>query len=121
MDGFPREKINATANLKDMIISQMQATFGPVNECENSDNTYTKFDVIIQKFNSVFVARGIVYLKPAKGVALNDHRRWRLLREARSEDGVMNAMENLWNQMQAMDTKDPAMKEMRVGDVYEFR
>jgi len=53
-----------------------------------------------------------VYLKPAGEVTLNDHRRWRLLREGRSEEGVMNAMEDLWNQMQALDAKDPAMKGM---------
>lgn len=65
----------------------------------------------MQKFETVFVARGIVYLKPNdREVALNDHRRWRLLREGRSEDDVLSAMENLWNQMQAMDTKDPDMK-----------
>lgn len=65
----------------------------------------------MQKFETVFVARGIVYLKPSdREVALNDHRRWRLLREGRSEDDVLSAMENLWNQMQAMDTKDPDMK-----------
>jgi hypothetical protein len=52
-----------------------------------------------------------VFLKADDGVlALNDHRRWRLLREGRSEDGVLEAMEDLWNKMQAMDTKDPVMK-----------
>jgi hypothetical protein len=82
-----------------------------VNARKTALNTYTKFDVIVQKFETVFVARGIVFLKPDDGVlALNDHRRWRLLREGRSEDGVLEAMEDLWNKMQAMDTKDPVMK-----------
>jgi hypothetical protein len=127
MDGFLREQIAATASLKEMIVcecllsinypplmtqpAQLQATFGPVNEHKTPTNTYAKFDVIVQKFETVFVARGIVYLKPADGeVTLNDHRRWRLLREGRSEDGVLSAMEKLWNEMQAMDTKDPVMK-----------
>jgi hypothetical protein len=92
-------------------LAQLQATFGPVNEHKTAVNTYTKFDVVVQRFETVFVARGIVFLKPNIGVlALNDHRRWRLLREGRSEAGVLDAMEDLWNKMQAMDTKDPVMK-----------
>ena len=69
--------------------------------------TTSKFDVIIHKFGDEFVARGIVYLKRLPNE--NDHKQWILLVEDRSKEGVINALENLWNPLQTMDAADQSM------------
>ncbi|KAF2833011.1 hypothetical protein CC86DRAFT_399668 [Ophiobolus disseminans] len=90
MNGFPREMISMAKDLKEMIISQLQAGYGL-----GGNNSINRFDVYHLKDGDTFVARAIVYLKGSNGSS--DFSTWVKLLDGRSEERVVNALENLWN------------------------
>jgi hypothetical protein len=47
------------------------------------------FNVIAQQFQGIFYARGIIYLARASDET-NEHRRWNLIKEGSSDEGVVN-------------------------------
>jgi hypothetical protein len=68
---------------------------------------YGDFDVVFFKDGDTFYARGIVYLRAVHSVAsLNTHRLWKLLARGRSNDGILAALEDLWNVLESDLSKD---------------
>ncbi|XPS75030.1 hypothetical protein M3J09_007141 [Ascochyta lentis] len=106
MEGLPREKINMIKNLQDMIVSQLHAIYGPGN------NQIGKLDILHLKDGTTFVAQVIAYAGGFSG-AHHVHTRWTSLIRGSSEDGVINALEDLWNKLQGEITDE--FKTMRFG------
>ncbi|KAF3000273.1 hypothetical protein E8E13_008206 [Curvularia kusanoi] len=88
MSGLPIEQINTMKNLKDMIISQLQAVYG------RSYPIHSKFDVMYLKKQHKYHARAIVYDgSPRERI----HRsRWSFLVDGEGCLNVLAALENLW-------------------------
>ncbi|KAH5069975.1 hypothetical protein HBH70_150790 [Parastagonospora nodorum] len=92
MHGFSRKKVEIAKDLKDIIISQLQAVFG-------FGNNLGSFDVIHLKFNSAFIARAIAY--PVNCNGSNGISSWFKVLDGYSTEGVVHALEDLWDEMLA--------------------
>ncbi|KAJ8105703.1 hypothetical protein OPT61_g10020 [Boeremia exigua] len=93
MSGLPRENIAMVTNLKALIISQAQAASGPLSSGAN------KFDVLILKEGTVYLARAIVYRRDQIRSGC-PYDKWTFIMDGTSEVGVMEALEDLWQKLQ---------------------
>ncbi|KAF9696195.1 hypothetical protein EKO04_005978 [Ascochyta lentis] len=107
MEGLPREKINMIKNLQDMIVCKHSSHSRHIG-----NNQIGKLDILHLKDGTTFVAQVIAYAGGFSG-AHHVHTRWTSLIRGSSEDGVINALEDLWNKLQGEITDE--FKTMRFG------
>ncbi|UPX11113.1 uncharacterized protein EKO05_0001736 [Ascochyta rabiei] len=109
MDGLPRDKVSFVKDIKDLIISQLQALCGP------SRPDFGKFDVMYFKSGTnppLYVARAIAYSRV--GGLTDSHHKWTNLVQGDNRTSVFAAYEDLWNTLNAMTSQD--MKDMAMGE-----
>jgi hypothetical protein len=58
-----------------------------------------EFDVIHLKDGGSYVARAIMYLNDDPDSRIIRYERWIMLLDGRSTEGVLNALEDLWNEV----------------------
>ena len=89
-------RMQILTSFTDTATAQMQAIFGPGCQLQASRG---KFDVLQCKLGDTFVAHAIVYPQGSNGNSRH-YPSWQCLLTGKSTEGVVNALENLWIQLQ---------------------
>lgn len=93
---YVKYRMQILTSFTDTATAQMQAIFGPGCQLQASRG---KFDVLQCKLGDTFVAHAIVYPQGSNGNSRH-YPSWQCLLTGKSTEGVVNALENLWIQLQ---------------------
>ncbi|KAF2256052.1 hypothetical protein BU26DRAFT_557526 [Trematosphaeria pertusa] len=104
MEGLDQDQVGHITNLKNLIISQAQALWGPGFSYNDG-----RFDVIFSQRGDEYVVQLIVYALE------NGFSSWELLMDGRAGDEFCAAMEALWGKIQ---TKISEIPELSQGETY---